>query len=767
MRGPAEEAPAEAAHSRHWVWRGPLRPGPLPPLPLPTGRGPGRPPGPRAPPRAAQERGAPTTRGPRRAFLPGRPNCFGRDKDLEDLAAHLVSGDPRPALLLGGPGIGKSTLALAALYDARVAARFGARRWFIRCDAAKSRSDLAAALAQALELPLSPGVEAAVLTALASAPAAVVLDNLETPWEADPQPVEEFLSRLAGVLGLALAGTLRSGTRPYGIAWRDPFSLRPLELPDARDAFLAVAGAHFAGDPRLDSLLPAVGCVPLAVTLLAYAAQAEPDLAGIERRWQEKRTAMLQIPGRTGRLENLDVSLALSADGPRMTPEARRLLALLGILPAGIAHCDLDALLPGEGDAAASTLRQVGLAFDEPGRLRVLAPVREYARAHWPPGPADHDRAVTHYLALARRGTEVGRRNGAQAVARLVPENANIEEMLGAALPAQRVMDAVAAATDWGEFVRFTGVGSSLSLHAAAETACAAGDAEGAAGCIKSLGEIALARSDHAGALARYEKARALYRQVGDVLGEANCIRSLGDIAVQRSDQAGALARYEDALALYRKEGSVLGEANCVRSLGDFALRRWDHDGAQARYEEALPLCRQVGDVLGEANCICRLGDIALARLDHSGALARYEEALPLFRQVGSVLGEANCIQGLGNIARERSDHARAEARYQEALPLYLQVRSVLGEANCVQGLGDVALARSDCVGARERYEDALTLYQRIPEPYSIGNAHRRLAGLAGTEEERRRHVDAARAAWESIDRPELVARLDAEFGSL
>jgi hypothetical protein len=54
----------------------------------------------------------------------------------------------------------------------------------------------------------------------------------------------------------------------------------------------------------------------------------------------------------------------------------------------------------------------------------------------------------------------------------------------------------------------------------------------------------------------------------------------------------------------------------------------------------------------------------------------------------------------------------------------------------------------------------------RLPEPYSIGMARRRLARLASDEAARRAHVAAARAAWRSIGRDDLIEELDTEFGA-
>jgi tetratricopeptide (TPR) repeat protein len=284
------------------------------------------------------------------------------------------------------------------------------------------------------------------------------------------------------------------------------------------------------------------------------------------------------------------------------------------------------------------------------------------------------------------------------------------------------------------------------------------GDVLGEANCIALLGGIAIRRSDHEVARERYEAALPLFRKVGAVVGEANCIRSLGDIALRRSDHDGARGRYEAALPLYRKVGQVLGEANCIKGLGDIALRRSDPDGARERYEAALPLYRKVGHVLGEANCIQRLGDIALRRSDHDGARERYEAALPLYRKVGDVLGEAACIARHGDIALARSDHDDARERYETALPLFREVGDVLGEANCIQSLGDIDEANKDVASARRRWSEALTLYGRIPEPHSIGNTHLRLARRAATPAEGAAHREAARRAWASIDRADLIA---------
>ena len=451
--------------------------------------------------------------------LPATPDVVGREAEVAALVAGWLAVPPEPVAVLGAPGVGKSTICLAALHQAAVVERFGRRRWFIRCDGATSAQDVLSGLAAELGVTgegLAASTQDRVLAVLAAGQAVVVLDNFETPWTADPLPVEELLRRIAGIPGVALAVTSRGTGRPAGVRWRDFAMVSPLPLDQARRLFLAVAGAGVAGDPRLDGLLAGLDGVPLAVELMAYAAQGQDDLGEVADRWRAERTGMLARMGGARRELSVAVSVEASVTAPLMTDPGRRLLSLLGVLPDGLAREDLTALLPGSGLGAAAVLRQLGLAFGESGRLRTLAPVREHIAAAHPPQDADLDQAVSHYAQLAyQTGRQVGGRDGALAVARLQADTGNIAAMLERAAAHDEIGELADAVCGMAEYWRYTGFTQPALATLADQAIQARGTAFQQAQTSRVLGDLAYYRSDHDGARARYEQALLLYRQIG------------------------------------------------------------------------------------------------------------------------------------------------------------------------------------------------------------------------------------------------------------
>ncbi|HXH37940.1 MAG TPA: SIR2 family protein, partial [Thermoanaerobaculia bacterium] len=225
--------------------------------------------------------------------LPHQGPCFGRKTEVAAIVEALLSAAPTRIAVLGTGGIGKTTVALAALRDLQVAARFGGRRFFVRCDAATNRDGLVSVIAAHLSITSGAQLSSAVLAALASGPSILVLDNFETPWQSSTIEVEEFLALLSGIDALQLIVTVRGIERPAGILWRDPIEPPRLPLSAAREAFLAIA-TRFSDDPNLDELLESMDRLPLAITLLAHLAQRETHLEPLINRWNEKRSDMLQ-----------------------------------------------------------------------------------------------------------------------------------------------------------------------------------------------------------------------------------------------------------------------------------------------------------------------------------------------------------------------------------------------------------------------------------------------------------------------------------------
>jgi tetratricopeptide (TPR) repeat protein len=645
--------------------------------------------------------------------------CFGRDSQTEDLVNLFLSHTPVSAVLvLGGPGVGKTTLTRAIATHAKTEAQFGYRRWFVELETVKDTETFGSTIVAKLGLDRASVRFDAALAEMRRAPGLLILDNLETPWEADREKTEALLGRIAAIPGMAILASMRGEEPTGGIRWARQCHLRPLEETDARHLFLDIAAQIAPDDPQIHEFLQNLGGIPLAIELVALRAAPRQNLIGLWHEWQSfGGTVASRLNNAGGRLDSLTRSIEFSLYSKRLTNAGRRLFALLGLLPSGIAEQDRVSLFGEAAAQAGAELLSVGLSIERGDRLDLLPPIRDYARRHCSLDDSDAAKWVSHYLILARDvGAQIGKSGGRAATIRLLPDTGNLEAALITANIAELRDLILAAGFGFTEFARFSGAGSAAPLRQLVKT----------------------------------------FEAVNDTYGVAECMRLIGDIALDRSDHASAQIAYEDARPRYHSIASIVGEANCLHRLGYIALRRLELPLARKLQEEALSLFRQVKDVRGEANCIKRLGDVALACRQYKEARLAYEQALPLYQQAKSVRGKGNCIRSLADVALECKDYEAAKEAYEQALPLLRDVGYIGGEANCMQGLGDILEAKGELQKAADYWLAALSLYERIARPYSVGWMHQRLARISiGVE--RAGHIQVARTAWNAIDRRDLV----------
>ncbi|KAJ7263457.1 hypothetical protein C8J57DRAFT_1231329 [Mycena rebaudengoi] len=306
---------------------------------------------------------------------------------LQPLRQHrLIDCHQSPVLVSAAgfePRIGKTTLAVAALHEIEVDSKYS-RKNFVPCQSSPSCAELISAVADHIHLEKALNMHKKVAQYFMHAPPSLlVLDNLETPWEASSSrgEVEEFLCLLADIphLGLLVLSDPQksSGAAPF---W-------PLSDSAALRTFIDVADDIHRED-SIREILELTGNLPLAVSLIAIVASYEGCGQALSR-WNSESTYMLSN-GHDQR-SSLDISIMLSFTSFRMTPEARELLSILSMLPDGLKQGDLvKAQLPISNILACkTTLVQTSLAFiDKDERLKVLAPIREHILRLHPPSSA-------------------------------------------------------------------------------------------------------------------------------------------------------------------------------------------------------------------------------------------------------------------------------------------------------------------------------------------------------------------------------------------
>ncbi|KAJ7467823.1 P-loop containing nucleoside triphosphate hydrolase protein [Mycena galericulata] len=338
-------------------------------------------------------------------MLPGKPKIFcGRDHELNQIVEILSQKAARIAIL-GPGGMGKTSLAKAALHHPDVTTKYE-HRFFVPCDSATTSIEIAAIIGA--HIGLNPGkdlTKPVIQNLSAKETCLLILDNLETTWEpfTSRSSVEKLLVLLSDIDHLALMITMRGAERPAKVQWTHPFlpPLEPLSAEAAREMFMDIADDIHA-TKEIDQLLHLTDHMPLAVDLIAHLVDAE-GCSNVLTRWETEKTSMLSV-GHDHR-SNLDASIRISLSSPRLrsVPGAKDLLSLLSILPDGISDVELlQSKFPISNiRACKAALLQTSLAFsDYNKRLKSLVPIREYMQCLHPPALSLVQPLQKHFHAL-------------------------------------------------------------------------------------------------------------------------------------------------------------------------------------------------------------------------------------------------------------------------------------------------------------------------------------------------------------------------------
>lgn len=656
---------------------------------------------------------------PSRAPIPASSTIFfGRDHIVTALVSIITGASRKHICLLGPGGMGKTATSLAVTNHPDVKVRFANHlRVWVPCIKATSVSLFLDTVHSSLAIPKKTGdIRALILSELeASPPIIILLDNLETPWNAlgAQSEVERFIRDLHQIPHVTLFATMRASAPPCGdIPWHNA-NLRAVDAAASREIY-STWHSEDCEDPGLPHLLDLVGHMPLAVMLMAKVAKVTHMSA--EELVEEYNKVGTPMLGQGSDAESsMDVCIGLSVYSSRMKahPEAYDLLCALSMLPTGTSYRMLSKWWASNLSnlaGAMDVLENTSLAEERGSRYFVLPVIQRFildpSRFN---GKVRASMIETACAFLTEHKSNIGDPLYKTHIAMISAEEGNLEAvLLQTTTPDTRIirdgllllahyqrhnrprLDVVEHAMRLvrgvhdnpglrGEILLCSGeillqLGqydkSLQQCKEALDLFLSVPDREKAAKCRINIANLMSLHGD-----GDYDSREAAIQDaladcIQDRDGYGHCLFLLGDLDGRHGQYSSALIWLKQAESILAKGINSLVHADCTRSLAFNFYRTGQYDLAHSWATSSLRECESIGNLAGSSAAAAILGFIASARGDYKGSFEHFLHSLRDRKATGlAPLGDV--LEAMGWIWEKLGKDTDARRAFDESLQQY------------------------------------------------------------------------------------------------
>ncbi len=601
--------------------------------------------------------------------LPVLPvRVIGRQLAIDAICKRLMAAPGRLLTLVGSPGVGKTTLAIAVAVILQPF--FGDGVTFIALATLSDPAQLATTLVNKLGLKDSNSkpAQTQLVEFLRRKSLLLILDNFEhllpSPYPGGTHPPPSSMPSAAKLIADLLTEcpnlrVLATSREPLRLRAEQRQPVQPLDRADALALFVERAQAvepEFALSatqrPIIEAICTQLDGLPLAIELIA----ARADLLSPQQMFDRLRQQPLHtltsdlhdLPDRHLTLHN-----AIQHSYALLSGEEQRAFRAVGVFVGSFERTAATAVGADEGSVRAllkKNLVRSERTVDEEERFSLLETLRHFVLEKLAEtGEAETRRAAhcRHFVEFAQ-AVFVGVRGDQQALwlQRTPIDHDNLRTALRFAIDRQDGDSAVAIAGGvWWFWYRqgFINEGRrwlAESLQCSSSLTPPSGYPPSPlqsklhrANAYNGAGSMATEQSDYVSATAYFQEAMAIFNELDDPRGIAIILHNMALVARSQGDFAQALRWLEESLDLERrhapnKPNEALGMANIgvtAFEMGDLALaQRWLQEGlAIARQEEQGWTVAFIAGNLAEVLRV--VGDLTQAAQLAEESLSRFE----------------------------------------------------------------------------------------------------------------------------------------------
>jgi len=216
--------------------------------------------------------------------------------------------------------------------------------------------------------------------------------------------------------------------------------------------------------------------------------------------------------------------------------------------------------------------------------------------------------------------------------------------------------------------------------------------------------------------LEHFRQGLALAESIGDVSTKAHALTSLTHVMVYEGTYSEELKSYiEETITFNRRLGDLPSVSHALRILGTFYSQIGDYAAAIQTLEEAEQLAATNVVPMNLAWIYASIAEFKLIINDFTKVAWLLNSAFDLFQKNSNGIGMIMCFHHKGEFARKQARWEEAISFFEKA---YQAARADQAEriiARCLMGLGRVALATGDRQKAKVHLTEARSLLDKFP----------------------------------------------------
>lgn len=215
-------------------------------------------------------------------------------------------------------------------------------------------------------------------------------------------------------------------------------------------------------------------------------------------------------------------------------------------------------------------------------------------------------------------------------------------------------------------------------------------------------------------AIARWEQALTLYRQLQHWAGEALAAEGLGLAYEALGDCTRAIAFQRHRLALSEALGDRAGQGNALANTANCYQALGEYREAIAALETSRSIWQELSNVQQEGAVLANLGNVYAEMGHYDQAITLHQQSLEMFRASGHLHGEAASLNSLGIIAASQGRYDQARSYYERSLTRFQALEILPAVGQVLNNLGTVHHTQHEIVAALGYYERSLAIARQI-----------------------------------------------------